>query len=91
MKLRTFLQGFVLCALFIFGAGSVAESYGQDGSVAKAEKTIAKRRKKDAKIAKKEAKKAKKAFWDRQSKEAKKSIKRNQKRQKRAKRQSSGW
>ena len=91
MKLRTFLQGVVLCGLFIFGAGSVTSSYSQDGSVEKAEKTIAKRRKKDAKIAKKEMKKSKKAFWAKQSKEARKSIKRNAKRQKRAKRQSSGW
>lgn len=91
MKLRTFLQLFVLCGLFIFGGGSVTSSYSQDGSVAKAEKTIAKRRKKEAKAAKKEAKKSKKAFWARQSKEAKKSIKRNEKRQKRAKRQSNGW
>lgn len=91
MKLRTFLQLFVLCGLFIFGAGSVTSSYAQDGSVAKAEKTIAKRRKKEAKAAKKEAKKSKKAFWDKQSKAAKKSVKRNAKRQKRAKRQSNGW
>jgi len=90
MKLRTFLQLLVLCGLFIFGAGSPTSSYGQDGSVAKAEKTIAKRRKKEAKVAKKEAKKSKKAFWSRQSKEAKKSIKRNKKRQKKAMHQS-GW
>ncbi|MGV3611025.1 MAG: hypothetical protein ACO1N0_08755 [Fluviicola sp.] len=91
MKLRTFLQGFLLCGLFIFGAGSVTSSYSQEGSVAKAEKTIAKRRKKDAKVAKKEMKKSKKAFWAKQSKSAKKSVKRNAKRQKKAKRQSNGW
>lgn len=88
MKLRTILQLFLLCGLFIFGGGSVSASYAQDGSVAKAEKTIAKRRKKEAKVAKKEAKQAKKAFWSRQSKEARKSIKRNQKRQKKAMRDS---
>ena len=84
MKLRTFLQLFVLCGLFIFGGGSIPPSTSQDGSIAKAEKTIAKRRKK-------EAKKSKKAFWARQSKEAKKSVKKNQKRQKRAAKNSKGW
>lgn len=91
MKLRTILQLFLLCGLFIFGGGSVESSYAQDGSVAKAEKTIAKRRKQEAKVAKKEAKKSKKAFWARQSKEAKKSVKRNQKRQKKAQRDAKSW
>lgn len=90
MKLRTFLQLFVLCGVFIFGGGLPESTYAQDNSVAKAEKTIAKRRKKEAKAAKKEAKRSKKAFWAKQSKEAKKSIKRNKRRQRKAKHQS-GW
>ncbi|MDR0801659.1 hypothetical protein [Fluviicola sp.] len=91
MKIRTIIQLFLLCGLFIFGGGSVTSSYAQDGSVAKAEKTIAKRRKKEAQVAKKETKQAKKAFWARQSKEVRKSVKRNQKRQKKAMRDSKGY
>lgn len=82
MKIRTILQLFLLCGLFVFGGGAIEASYAQDGSVEKAEKQIAKRRKKDAKAAKKEMKKAKKAYWSRQSKAAKKSVKRNARRNK---------
>lgn len=91
MKIRTILQLFLLCALFVFGGAAIESSYAQDGSVEKAEKQIAKRRKKESKAAKKEMKKAKKAFWKRQSKSVKKSVKKNAKRNKQSTRQANTW
>lgn len=80
-KMKTLFK-FALLFLLAFSANSAvyAQKSKNPGSVAEAEKLLAKKNKKKAKETKKAMKEAKKNFAKMQTKEFKKSLKRNEKR-----------